>query len=140
MRNKINPPQIIDTNVICEAGKTEYSTMSPLAAKCAGNCYDFIFNFIRDPDSRIVLDVGWEMVKEYENNVPKAGQPTLANKFMNWLYLYLAKMPYEDLIDIKPKGSYVYETFPDDSRLDGFDPPEKNLLRPHMRIQIILIL
>lgn len=119
---------IIDTNVICEAGRTDYEMDSSLAVRCTEMCIDFIYNFIKSPTSRLVLDTGWEIVREYERNISKSGQPTLANRFMLWLYAYLSKIPAEDLIDIQKKGQDLYETFPLDDRLKDFDPRDRKFI------------
>jgi hypothetical protein len=128
MTNK-KQPVIVDTNVICLAGNTNYQEMPPLLAACALKCTLFINEFIKNKNSKIVLDIGREIIGEYERNIPK--QPTVSRVFMKWLYQYLAKMSAEDLQDLiklEKDSQGAYLDFPKDPRLGKFDPADRKYI------------
>ena len=125
--------RIIDTNVIIEPGKIPDRLSGKGEAECAEQCARFLREFIRNPASGIVLDREFEILNEYKRVVErvygKIGlQAGLTGEFLKFAFTYMAKPPYEDLIDLQKTGENEYAVFPDDPALDGFDPPDKKFI------------
>ena len=122
--------KIIDTNVIRKAGDTDYAAMTHLEALCAQCCQNFVKSFIDSVESRIVLDIDYEILKEYQRNIPypPQGQPTIATSFMRKLLRNLEKIPPENWIDTQKTGENQYGTFPSDKRLSDFDPADRKFI------------
>lgn len=119
---------IIDTNVPCMAGKSDPTILSKEESRCAQICATFINSFIHNEDSKLVLDQGYEIVKEYRNNITNNNQPTLANYFLDWVYQYLSRILIEDFIFLDKTDNNEYVDYPKHQELSKFDISDRKFI------------
>ena len=115
---------IIDTNVPVKAS-CDPATCSLEELDMVNACIDFIHALIKDPDSKIVLDMDREILGEYEHNVENKG---MGNQFFSWLYTYVNQMDIvADMIKLE-KENESYVAFPDDKELEEFDLADRKFV------------
>jgi hypothetical protein len=108
--------KIIDTNVPIIANGHE----SEQAAKeCKLACVD-VMEGLFTGQFRLVLDMNWEMIKEYQKHLYPDRGIGLGDQFLQWVLTNQAVTERCVLIAVPKKGD-DYETFPQDERLAQFD-------------------
>ncbi len=76
---------IIDTNVPL-LSSTNPKKIDPDQIQCALSCNEFIYKFLRNPNSRLVIDSDMAIFKEYNRNINALGfGPSLAKEFLIWI-------------------------------------------------------
>ena len=106
--------RIIDANVPLLAG-ADPAGMDPDQAGCAQKCVRYIKQFIEDAESRLVLDDGGRILKEYRNAESFREDPNLAKIFYVWAYQKQAA-DIEDFVHL------------DEMKDNEFDPPDRKYI------------
>lgn len=73
----------------------------------------------------VALDDGYVIMGEYRQNVDKAGQPGAGAAFFKELASRLYDPSFVTLVPITPHEERMYEEFPDDPDLTGFDRSDR---------------
>jgi hypothetical protein len=113
---------VVDTNVMLSANG-QHPDISPAGVK---QCVDRIQTVMRE--SIICIDERFEIIKEYGNKIDQKLQPGIGYQFYKWVLqnrLNPAKVAQVSLIAHAERG---YESFPDDSELSNFDPPDRKFV------------
>jgi hypothetical protein len=115
---------IIDTNVPLVAnGKAEQA--SP---ECVNECTKRLNVLIQT--GKLVLDSNWLIIKEYRNKLQSTGQPGVGDKFLKWVLTNYKNNSRCEMVNITEKNNdgCDFEEFPDDSRLENFDPDDRKFV------------
>ena len=120
---------IIDTNVQLLAG-TPVSEIPDDQVECAQCCIKFINSFIDSPDSKLVLDTGSRVLKEYKQVFKKFhGERSLATEFFNWVCRYLTSaISEDDYICLNEVNENCFKEYPPHENLKNFDPPDRKFI------------
>ncbi len=79
-------------------------------------------------DEILVLDEGWEILREYERNLtPKAG-PRAGNLFLRWVYNNRTNPERCHTVALIRTSENHYEAFPTDPDLAAFDPADRKFV------------
>lgn len=108
---------ILDTNVPVKASYavTEYKDEE---LELIDACIKFIHDFINCAESKLVLDLDWEILNEYKRNIKTTA---MGNEFLKWVDAYIGRADFsKDIIKLEKKGN-DYLAFPENSELDSFD-------------------
>ncbi len=107
---------VVDTNVPLAARGIE-----PTDPTCAIACTSAVKECMND--GRLVIDDGWRILAEYQDNLASNGQPTLAQVFLKWVLTNHANQERCLKVQITQKSNDPddYAEFPDDVELNGFD-------------------
>jgi hypothetical protein len=89
-------------------------------------CMEYIRQFTTNKDNKIVLDMGHEIMTEYENNINK--NTSMGNLFFRWLYNYIAKIDWGDLLELQKDEGGRYKAFPYDDVTEKFDESDKKFV------------
>ena len=114
---------IVDTNVAVVA-----NGQSPQASSnCIDTCINRLERIIRG-EEKLALDSGWIILGEYLRNLRSSGEPGTGDRLLRWVLANKDRLC--DLVPITPvDGSEnVFEEFPDDPALDGFDPDDRKFI------------
>ena len=87
---------------------------------------EYIENLINGKNTKLVLDAGYEILKEYERNVCK--NSNMGILFYRWLYSYYGKIQPEDLIKLEKNNDGQYIDFPYDEHTKNFDESDKKFI------------
>lgn len=115
---------ILDTNVPVKASyaHTDYGDEE---LELIGACVDFIHGFMKNPDSKLVLDMEWEIINEYRRNMK---QTPMGTQFMNWVNMYISRADFtKDIVKLE-RQEEGYDAFPNDIALDGFDLADRKFV------------
>lgn len=82
----MNHKIIMDTNVAVKAA-TPQQDCKEEEWEMRKICIDFIQNLTRNPESKLVLDLDYEIIKEYRNRIPKDTNEGLI--FWRWFDTYI---------------------------------------------------
>lgn len=118
---------IIDTNVPLHAAKT-LDEMNDTEVRCKECCFEFIENFIGNPNSKIVLDDCYEIYNEYTRNINIRSGPSIAVLFLRWVSNHINRIPAEDLVHLDKTARHTYKTFPSHPSLDKFDKDDRKFI------------
>lgn len=113
---------IVDTNVVLVANGQHQDVSMDCVATCALALQEIMQR------GKIAIDDCFEILLEYQNKT----QPKTANRpgdaFVKWALQNNANTQRCDLVPIKPHKQRGYESFPDDARLENFDPPDRKFV------------
>lgn len=116
---------ILDTNVPVKA--------SVLPESCCVNelvmqkkCMEYINDLVNSKDSKIVLDMDFEILNEYRNNV--SDKSNMGKIFFRWLYNYYSHIQPEDNIKLVKDECGKYLKFPYDKDTKSFDESDKKFI------------
>ena len=113
---------VIDTNVAVVAnGKTEQA-----GPGCILNCIVRLRQ-VRD-EYRVLLDSRNLILEEYLRNLHLSGQPGLGDAFFKWLFDNQANPEHCRRVIVNHHPSRVFEEFPDDPSLSGFDQDDRKFV------------
>lgn len=112
--------KILDTNVPIIANGHE-SEQASLA--CRRACLGVLRDLFQG-QFKLVLDMNWEMIKEYQRHLYPERGIGLGDQFLQWVLTNRAVAERCVLIAV-PKQGDEYETFPKDERLAPFDPNDR---------------
>ena len=115
---------ILDANVPAKASYI-LSDCKPEELDMVNACIEFIHDFINTPDSKVVLDMDWEIISEYERNILETD---MGKQFKKWLYTYISRMDVvNDMIKLETENGR-YCAFPDDAALQEFDSSDRKFI------------
>lgn len=120
---------IIDTNVPKLAGAV-ISEIPEDQIGCTLCCVDFIRKLLDDPDACVVLDAGWQILKEYQKELEGSGHdPGLARQFLQWIYTHLSSSNnIDNTIILHLEKPYIFKEYPDHPDLKGFDKDDRKFI------------
>lgn len=115
---------VVDTNVPKAAnGRINTPQASP---QCVVACVRRIYD-IQSHDV-LVLDDGWQILREYMAKLRSDGQPGVGDAFLKWVLTHQANPLRCEQVHITAVESPVsrrrFREFPSDERLIGFDPSD----------------
>ena len=116
---------ILDTNVPAKAAVSPNACpMEELELQRA--CMEYIRMLTVEQDKKLVLDLDYEILKEYQNNVCK--DSSMGKLFFRWLYNYYATILPQDHIKLKKDESGQYIDYPYDEDTKEFDESDKKFV------------
>ena len=113
---------IIDTNVILVANGQHNNVGPDCFAACALRLQTIM------SDHRIALDEGFEILQEYQNKTRSMPSNRTGDAFVKWALRNRVNPRKCDLVALKPHSGRVYDSFPEDARLENFDPPDRKFV------------
>lgn len=112
--------KIVDTNVILVANGQHQDISADCVAACATSLQKIMY------EGRFAVDDQFEILTEYQNKRLAENQPGTA--FLKWALRNYTNKSSCDLVDISIHQTRGYESFPDDVRLENFDPPDRKFV------------
>ena len=113
---------IVDTNVILVANGQHEAVGPDCVAACALALQQIMSG------ERLAIDDAFEILLEYQHKTqPKTGNRP-GDAFVKWALNNNANIERCDLVPIKPHKQRGYQSFPDDARLENFDPPDRKFV------------
>ena len=116
---------ILDTNVPVKA--------SVLSADCPLDelemqraCIEYIGKLVQNQKIKLVLDLDYEILKEYRNNICKSSP--MGNIFLKWLNNYLCTISPEDFLKLERNVNGQYKDYPYDEVTKDFDESDKKFV------------
>ncbi len=117
---------IIDANVSLLPGMS-VKNIPDNQTECALKCSQFLENFMKDSQSRLVLDEGGEILKEYRNAYNLNNNQGIAVEFYKWANAMFFKY-IEDVIPLEELQENEFANYPDCDDLKNFDPPDRKYI------------
>ncbi len=114
---------VIDTNVALVAnGKHDAASDG-----CINMCIDAL---LEARNNIVLIDDDFLILKEYKQNLSFSGQPGIGDAFFKWLWSNQANIVCCKQITITPVDctDRVFEEFPQDPDLNGFDPSDRKFV------------
>lgn len=116
---------ILDTNVPAKASIAPQSC--PIEElDMQEKCMEYIGELIRKNDKKLVLDLGYEIWKEYHNHVCK--DTSMGRLFFKWFYEYCSTILPQDHIKLEKDQEGLYVDFPYDDETKNFDEADKKFV------------
>ena len=115
---------VVDTNVpVVANGASEQASPD-----CVQTCAERLGEIMRG-EVKLVLDNRWKVISEYRQNLHASGA-NIGDRFLGWVLRNWTNPERCDLVSITPIGGFedVFEEFPDDPALDGFDPADRKFI------------
>lgn len=114
-------PVVVDTNVLLVAnGGRSYSKSCALA--CAKRLFEI------QKSGQVVLDYGYEILKEYAKNQRDEGQPGPGFQFWKWLVNTKGGAGHCEWVTITKLAPSGYREFPSHQGLLTFDPSDQKFV------------
>jgi hypothetical protein len=114
--------RVVDTNVILVANRQHADVSEACIVSCAKRLQDIMTS------GRIAIDDGYRILKEYQNKT----QPNVGNRpgdtFLKWLLRNNSNPSRCDQVELVEHPKRGFDSFPDDARLDKFDPPDRKFV------------
>lgn len=89
-------------------------------------CMSYIENLVNEKDSKLVLDIGYEIMTEYRNNVCK--DSNMGKIFFRWLYDYYSRIDNNDHIKLEKNDNGQYKDYPYYDDTKDFDESDKKYI------------
>ncbi len=121
MNNKV----IMDTNVAVKAA-TPPGKCKEEELKMQKTCMKFIKNFTDNPESKLVIDTDYEIIREYRNRVP--GNTNIGKIFWRWFNAYAGRISSEDIVKLEKDSDGNYLMFPMEQRTKDFDYSDRKFI------------
>ena len=116
---------ILDTNVPAKASAApQLCPEEELEMQRA--CIEYIGELVRRSDKELVLDLDYEIWKEYHNNVSK--ETGMGKLFFRWLYDYCNIILPQDHIKLEKDKNGQYIDYPYDEHTKDFDESDKKFV------------
>jgi len=110
---------VVDTNVILVANGQHQDVSEGCVASCATRLHGIV------QDGRVAIDDRYRILNEYQNKTaPHVGRRP-GDAFVKWLLRNNANPSRCDQVALVEHPDRGFESFPDDARLAGFDPPDR---------------
>jgi hypothetical protein len=114
--------RVVDTNVLHIANIDFHSDNNKdFRQDEIQRCVDEIKNIIDTNENTLVLDEGYEILREYLNGLPRKGQNGMGDQFVMWIHRHLYSLTLVPITRIETENGDSYAEFPRDVRLQGFD-------------------
>lgn len=130
---------VVDTNVILVANGQHEA----VSAACVQCCQRWLQGIMQA--GRVALDDHFEILGEYQHRLHAAGHlgPSagVGDAFVAWLLHHLDDSARCDQVSLMPDAGRGWQAFPDDPRLQDFDPADRKfvaLARTHPESPTIL--
>ncbi|MDE0009954.1 MAG: hypothetical protein OXU36_02340 [Candidatus Poribacteria bacterium] len=116
---------IVDTNVIVIANDTDDDDRRD----CRDLCQDRLQQ-IWDQRETVILDNGWRILGEYEDNTNPNSRKGIGDLFVKRLLQNLGNPNICTMMPITPsvRNGADFEEFPSDDALSGFDPDDRKFI------------
>lgn len=114
MNNKI----IMDTNVAAKAA-TPLEDCKSEEWDMQQKCVEFIGTFVKNPESKLALDLNYEIITEYRNRIPR--NTNIGSIFWKWFDTYLGTISLDDFVKLDRDKNGNYIAFPLEERTKDFD-------------------
>lgn len=121
MDNKI----IMDTNVAVKAATPEQDCKDE-ELDVRKKCIEFIGEFVKNSESKLVLDLDYEIINEYRNRIPK--NTNLGQIFWRWFDTYIGVISLEDFLKLDKDADGNYMMYPLDDRTKEFDLSDRKFV------------
>lgn len=121
----MNHKIIMDTNVAVKAA-TPQQDCKEEEWEMRKICIYFIQNLTRNPESKLVLDLDYEIIKEYRNRIPKNTNEGLI--FWRWFDTYIGRISFEDFVKLDKDADGNYSMFPLEERTKEFDLSDRKFV------------
>lgn len=116
---------ILDTNVPAKASVSPNSCpVEELEMQKA--CMEYIRALTMDKEKKLVLDLGYEIWKEYNNNVCR--NSNMGKLFFRWFYDYCKTILPQDHIKLDKDENGQYVDYPYDEATKEFDESDKKFV------------
>ena len=108
---------VVDTNVaVVACSRSDHVNDET----CIDACIDALIEVFNG--TRVAIDDGHRIIDEYIRNLSMSGQPSIGDKFLQWVYYRQACTEYVEQVHITPRNrDDDFEEFPNDRDLEGFD-------------------
>jgi hypothetical protein len=117
---------VVDTNVPKVANLATVSMEeTDIPLECILACIEAI-DYVKNKRA-LVIDAGDEIFNEYRRQLSMRGQPGLGDVFMKWVKDNRWTLPETNRVHLTPKED-SYQQFPNDNRLDDFDPSDRKFI------------
>lgn len=113
---------IVDTNVILIANR-QHQDMSP---QCIDTCTIALQTLMQK--GRIALDDRFQILLEYQHKTQPNKGKGAGDIFVKWVLQNNAKPTRCDRVPIATHPKRGFESFPDDTELANFDPPDRKFV------------
>jgi len=116
---------ILDTNVPVKASVSP-ATCPPDELEMQRACMEYIGELVQNQNKKLVLDLDYEILKEYRNNVYK--NSSMGKIFFTWLNNYLGTILPEDCLKLEKNADGQYKDYPYDEATKDFDESDKKFV------------
>lgn len=122
---RVSDKVIMDTNVPAKAAT------SPLECKeeeldMQKACIEYVQAFVRNPESKLVMDLGNEIGAEYRRRIPQ--NTNMGKVFWRWFYTYMARIDLSDNVVLEKNVEGDYLKFPLEERTEKFDLSDRKFI------------
>lgn len=113
---------VVDTNVLRAAN----GTADHVSPRCVLASLDALQRV--QAGGRIVIDDGFEILREYQNHANPGGQPGAGDAFLKWAFLNQYNPVSCERVTITPHPDRGYDEFPTDPALATFDRSDRKFV------------
>jgi hypothetical protein len=113
---------VVDTNVILVANQQHPDVSDDCVVSCAQRLQAIM------AEGRVAIDDGYLILKEYQNKTTPHIGSRPGDAFVKWVLRNNANTGRCDQVKIEEHPERGFETFPDDTRLESFDPPDRKFV------------
>lgn len=121
MKNKI----IMDTNVAAKAA-TRVAECKDEELNVQRKCMKFLKDFVDSPESRLVLDADYEIIREYRNRITM--KTDVGKIFWRWFNTYMRRISFEDYLKLDKDTEGNFLMFPSEERTREFDLNDRKFI------------
>ena len=117
---------IVDTNV----PKVANGDASQASSQCVAECARWIRDIMRNKHT-LLLDHGWEIIREYRGQLRSEGQFGLGKAFLEWVednWEIAACCQFVRITPQESDGRMSFAEFPADPELADFDPSDRKFV------------
>lgn len=115
---------VIDTNVILVANGQHEA----VSAQCVAACATRLYAIVQSDGERVAIDDGYRILKEYQSKTAPHQGKRPGDAFLKWLLRNISNTRRCDQVRLRAHSVRGFETFPDDERLERFDPCDKKFV------------
>ncbi|MEY8411284.1 hypothetical protein AALB51_08525 [Lachnospiraceae bacterium 62-26] len=121
----MNDKIIMDTNVAVKAAIPKLDCKDE-ELHVRSKCVEFIGRFVKNPKSKLVLDLDYEIIKEYRNRIPT--NTDMGKVFWRWFNTYIGQISFDDLVKLDKRADGNYDKFPLEERTEKFDMSDRKFI------------
>ncbi len=118
---------VVDTNVLVTANGRAVHASPACVLASTRHLEDLKRNGL------LVIDDGWRIIREYQQQVSPSGQPGMGDAFLKWVLVNQANTARVERVALTPRedgddGAEDFVEFPVDPALAGFDPADRKFV------------